>query len=150
MLWICCGYLVHAQQIDTSGFTSNAVFLEVGGNGGMFSLNYERIFSMSDKTYVAPRLGVSEWSNDEEPNRYILVTGVSILTNGPKHFVEFGLGCTFYFESNLETWYPLLIGYRYHGPKGFLFRFSPMFITSSNTESFGNTVWLGASFGYTF
>lgn len=150
LIGMCSLHLAHAQSQDSSGIRKHSIYLEFGGNGGMISINYDRIIRIDPQVCLVPRIGFSEYSNSEEPSRYILVTGVSMLLNGPKHFIECGVGWTFYFDSDLEQLWPVSFGYRYQGQKGFLFRFTPMYMISNTSDSFGNSLWLGVSVGFSF
>ncbi len=145
----------------------NAVFLELGGNGLVYSINYERIFGDSD---FSVRVGLSyislSASNSSTSAKLNLVT-VPVLGNyyvgGRDHKLQLGAGLTFFYASGntgsndgLVSFSGLVpaptvaIGYRYLPAKGgftFFIGFTPFIIPGNNKIV---QPWAGMSFGGAF
>jgi hypothetical protein len=143
----------------------NGVFLELAGNGGSYSINYERQLYNS----IAGRVGFTYLGND-------LLFPISIgkaFGAGTHHF-EINLGFTFYhysvpvqYKNGIQQqlsfdWFNSLyltsfVGYRYQKPdKRFFYRcgFSPLW-RFYNSDPDSNTLyqfipWGGMSAGYRF
>ena len=135
---------------SSSNFSSNTIYVELGGAGGLYSVNYDHRISKE----IGFRLGFTAWS---------IVTGFPVTLNylvGSKgHYLELGIGAVLGFtsfqnrsfvESALRVGQSVgtaTIGYRYqpHGG-GLLFRiaFTPLFPPNHFYP------WGGISFGYAF
>lgn len=82
---------------------------------GIFTVNYSRMIPGEHVAFTLAG-GVSFIEGG-------LIVETTMLTGGTKHFFEPGI--LFYFDS--ETFWPMIrTGYRYQGPKGFLFRIAPL------------------------
>lgn len=131
----------------------HSVYAELGGNSGLYSLNYDYTFSMSEKTQIAFGSGFGLYnilphdSFSGRKNIYYLTPGMNFLFGKNSHHFETGINVLL-----IGTVIPSLrFGYRYQPVKGgFLFRiaFTPM--VSVGTIDGTIVPWGGLSFGYTF
>ncbi len=110
----------------------NTFFLELGGNGMFYSLNYDRILLSRDTWKLSGRVGALYVPSFKADNRHM--TGVpleiSYLRGRGKHFLEVGLGLTGLYDTyplsetrirELAVMGTARIGYRYQKPEGGLF-----------------------------
>ena len=159
---------VGAQAMPAVAVPRNAVYLELLGSGGVFSLNYERLV----RERVAFRVGAGSWTSDDvfgagETTITTLPVTVSLVTGRDRHFVELGGGILLgrkRFESSFgdpgrsTSIFSLsgLLGYRYQQPGGgFLFRsgFTPLLGLGSEEDAYPETQLMpsvGMSFGWGF
>lgn len=115
------------EQKDTvSIYKKNAVFVELLGNGTLYSLNYERLIHILPYLSFSARVGASM----DHVGSYYFPVLVNVIAGHNGHYGEFGLGTTIdltHYELNnkWETTYlkTFNIGYRYQKPGGkWLFR----------------------------
>ncbi|HEU0053131.1 MAG TPA: hypothetical protein VFQ39_08130 [Longimicrobium sp.] len=154
-----------AQAAPAAVTARNAVYVELLGNGVLYSVNYDR--RLTDN--VAGRVGVSFLTVEEDDGDRGTLAMAPIVASylfgeGNSHF-EAGLGVLLASASvsdvgddEGEDWFDLsgsasgvlgtgVLGYRYQRPDGgFVFRagLTPIF----DTEDF--IPWFGVSFGYAF
>ncbi len=150
-LRLCLLFLVPAASLQVKAqdstplFTAkNAIFLELGGNGLLYSLNYERMFYQKGIFKSAARIGLTTLPRkiETETKTYwdvALPLELVGLIGRSKHHLELGIGYTpsyiaktkleiggsgFEFDGyRLTSVVPLRIGYRYQKPDGgFFFR----------------------------
>lgn len=140
----------------------NAVYLEIGGNAGWYSLNYGRIFYQKGLLKLAGSAGLSMWRHNtsELPHnttktiRWLpaLPLEFSALLGRSSHHLEIGSGITPYLSVTvrrnpdilnssdkvyLGAYLPFRLGYRYQKPEGgFFFRiaYTPLFRLPVNLE----------------
>ena len=144
----------------------NAGFIELGGNAGLYSLNFDRIYYYKDKLKISARVGFAPHFNGIYiEQEYVLENNFILFTN--PHHLELGLGATLqrrynerpgqidnYFWENIlfSVW---RCGYRYQKQDdGFFFRagLTPV-VMSHDEEGFHSNYfqfWAGASFGISF
>jgi hypothetical protein len=129
----------------------NSVYIEILGNGAVYSINYDRIIIQKNMTSLFLRAGGNEYhrrSTDELS--FNLIGAAGFLYGDPRHFLEAGPGFT-YFSGSPDRLVVLSAGYRFQGRKGLLVRATPMYIFNSEKgDTFGNSLWFGASVGYSF
>jgi hypothetical protein len=149
----------------SKGQKSKSVFLEVGGNGGAFSVNFDSRLSDSEKG-LGYRAGVgfippSYVYVESRPTTWTIPVGVNYLFGRRRHYLETGLGLTPYFfngtvsdvmgiQKNDKGIGMLLIpsaGYRY-APPGKAFQ-GRLFV-SPLIGSGGADFYWGLSGGYKF
>ncbi len=139
------------EEPGLNSIQKNSIYLEILGNAAVWSANYDRIIPFNNKVAMFLRLGGNEYHGvDTDKLSFNILGATGILYGGPGGFLDTGIGYTHF------TGYPdrLIIataGYRFQGPKGLIFRATPMYIY--NTEKgdvFGNCFWFGLSFGYSF
>ncbi|TAF95405.1 MAG: hypothetical protein EAZ32_12870 [Cytophagia bacterium] len=126
------------SQNDTSVTTKrNAVYVELLGNAGLYSFNYERQIARQRNNYFNLRLGAAYlwWREARTP---VFVVEPIYLKGGKNHFLELSISATFFSsrkifapEANppkeIRASFMPRIGYRYQSPnKSLLFRFGVM------------------------
>lgn len=156
LIFLFCCAILNAQEIpdNETGYKNirkNSVYFEFLGNGVVYSLNYDRIFPLSEKLALTARIGGSEYHGSETDTlNFNIIMGAGILYGVKKHYFESGLvytGMT-YFPDNLIS---VVAGYRFMGLKGFVIRVTPMYIYNTEKgDTFGNSLWVGFSLGYSF
>ena len=145
-LLLMVGFPASAQNYRDSFRARNAVYAELGGNGDLVSVNYDRIVYQKSMVKAAVRIGIAsnQFFSDEEPGFYpvVPIEALGMVGRFQKHF-EFGLGYTrrFTYEPDLlRNLYFSRIGFRYQNPTGGLVvrvGFTPFLSTESNTKSPG-------------
>ncbi len=155
-------------QSDFSGTTRNNVYVEILGNGGLYSVNYERIVV----AHFALRLGFGAWkAADWFSDRKSAIIAVPVMGNllfgERKSKWELGAGFLFghrnltSISGNSKTGSSIfdltgVIGYRYQPSSGgFLFRIglTPFYALNSEEIAYpGKGLFLsgGVSIGYNF
>lgn len=115
----------------------NNAFVELGGNGFLGSLNYERLIT----NWLSVRLGYN-------PILYpVMFLTTNILIGESEHKFQAGIGLL----TNLG--FTGTIGYRYQPQtNGLLFRigFTPIFRVQLFSSAYSDLPWGGISVGYTF
>jgi hypothetical protein len=142
--------------------TKNALYFELLGSGGLYSINYERNIHRN----IYGRVGFGTWqvndsfSMNPEPGRIttipLLITYLSGHTN---HHFELGGGLLLgnkkdYMGSSSISTLNGYVGYRYQSfiSKGFLFRIGIAPFISLNETNYPDSYFLspGLSIGYNF
>lgn len=144
----------------------NMAFIELGGNGGLFSLNYERQYYYRDKLKLGLRGGFAPSFNGIYIEQVYLLEHNVILFRNPHH-LELGLGLTLQRRYNERPnspdhyfWESILFsvwrcGYRYQKQDdGFFLRagLTPV-VTSHDALGFHPgyfQLWAGVSVGISF
>lgn len=150
--------LIGYAQIVDSNFENpvikrHSVFVELGGNSLIYSLNYDYSFATFEKLTFNTGLGVSyfnvslnafpEQDMKDRLHLPIFTPQINMLSGKEKHYFEYGL----FYSLPLNN-LGVRAGYRYQPNEGgFLFRsgFTPMLLGGGLPIP-----WLGVSFGYTF
>jgi len=129
----------------------NSVYLEVLGNGAVYSFNYDRLIPVKDSLAMFLRVGGNEYHGmDTNELSFNFLGEAGILYGGSYHFFETGAGFT-YFSGSPDRLIILTTGYRYQGKRGLLIRATPMYIFNTEKgDTFGNSLWIGLSIGYSF
>jgi hypothetical protein len=163
---LAAGAPMAGAQTSTTG-TGNGVYLELLGNGGLYSVNYERELIPA----VRMRVGFATWTAvdlfggpGETKIRTVPITG-HVLKGDGNHHVEAGAGVLVGQRSTDSRYagpsgqFVSLIGalgYRYQRPaRGFLFRvgFTPFYGFGDDVRAYpeqGFFPFLGISFGLVF
>ncbi|MEM6261274.1 MAG: hypothetical protein AAGI38_02120 [Bacteroidota bacterium] len=109
----------------TESLHGSAIFLEVGGNGDHYSLNFDNLFVKGEWMGASARFGLSAMPVGEEEIDFSIPITVSGLIGKKFLLAEIGAGSTFLFDTRiLETGTQTLgtgiLGIRYHptGPGG--------------------------------
>jgi len=141
--------------------TKNALYLELFGNGGFYSINYERNFHPN----IYCRIGFESFQTSDLFDRSNTgrITAVpllvSFLSGHGRHHFEFGGGLLLgnrkeFSESNPICDFTSFFGYRYQSliSKGFLFRIGLTPFVSLNETNYPDRFLLsaGLSLGYHF
>lgn len=117
----------------------NSIYVELGGNGVLGSINYDRLFYENNKIHLTGRIGLSIYPSaifQESP--LLMPVEADILIGSEKKFFETGLGFTrdfhsyklYIYDSNgsyeVHNYYNnylfVRLGYRSRSEGGFLFR----------------------------
>lgn len=159
------------ENIPPPPLPKNAVFIELGGNGGLFSLNFDRLLLRKNRVNLSGRIGVSAFPQGPgfdytfilEPNFYYSLNS--------KHHLETGFGTSWFnalsYDEQTEKWsrnqeyiFMPRLGYRFQDilNDGFFFRagFTPIikriYIGEPPNDYNGNgfIFWGGLGFGYSF
>lgn len=149
---------------------ANSVFIDLGGPGFIYSINYER-FLMQDMGVRVGLMyfGIGASSGDSSASVSMMAIPILAEYTGVRagnHALELGIGLDplhFSAEASsggtfggLSGWVvtgTAAVGYRYQDPAGgFLFRatFTPLFIFSPADDGSAFIPWGGVSFGYSF
>jgi len=144
----------------------NAGFIELGGNAGLYSLNFDRIYYYKEKLKLSGRVGFAPHFNGIYIEQQYVLENNFILFSNPHH-LELGLGATLQRRYNERPgqidnyfWENILFGvarcgYRYQKQDdGFFLRagLTPIFM-SNDAEGFHSNYfqfWAGISFGVSF
>lgn len=145
----------------------NALFLEGGGNGILYSLNYDRRKMIKPNFGISARLGYGLTFIGGGIDHAFIGEG-NIFYGGVRHFGEFGIGLT-HARTNSKAWidpngnlhdYESLmlfrLGYRYQPEvdEGFFIRaaVTPVFYKKigSGPDEFLFMFWAGFCFGFAF
>lgn len=160
------GVIVSSSRVDAQE-KRNAFYIEAGGNAGLYSINYDRLMPVSEKTKFAPRVGLSYLGHDF----FIIPIEANFLfgkSAEAKNFKELGLGLTHvttsYFggidfnfgnnddgndDSDAFTLYSLRAGFRHQKPDGgFMYRLAGMLFYNPNTDKL--RPFFGISVGHAF
>jgi hypothetical protein len=155
------------ETAEATGPRHNLVFLELGGNGILYTLNYDRAIAggFTIRVGVGQVLeGANPIASADDELASVDALGIPILANfvggGDRHRLELGAGVTLLYASarsatryraatdaGVTTLATALIGYRYVPPGGgFTYRagFTPL------VSAAGVLPWAGLSFGYLF
>jgi hypothetical protein len=165
LLWTSFSY----GQSDFTQSSRNNFFFELLGNGGLYSINYER-FVVDD---VTSRIGVGVWNDPTSSGGKTSLVTIPVLTSGligsRKSKLEIGLGFlagrqkfTSSFGRSLNWTAPIadgtgVVGYRYQPfEQGFVFRagISCFYVFNGNRRFPYNynrfSIMPGLSFGASF
>lgn len=132
----------------------NAVSFGIGGTGGIFSINYDRIILENPNFFLSLKGGIGSWVSQTNLNFHI--TG-NYNFGQSKHYLEFGIGGAIglgQFDRYYKYYASVpIIGYRYQ-PKseGLLFRaYACTFVLIQ--DAFNNTIgvpMLAVDLGFAF
>ena len=136
-------------QSKTDWNRKNATYIELGGWAFWYSLNYEHRISLADNH----RLGLGGGLMLIPPTKDAsLLAGLHLnYLLGKTHNLEIGITPSVFFGEEKEFYFSPRIGYRYEGPKGFLFRLgiSPSMI-KRESSGLSMLMWAYLFFGYAF
>lgn len=144
----------------------NAGFIELGGNAGLYSLNFDRIYFYKEKFKMSGRFGFAPHFNGIYIEQIYVLENNFILFKNPHH-LELGLGATLQRRYNEKPnqidnyfWENILFsvwrcGYRYQKEDDGMFLragITPVVI-SNDAEGFHSNYfqfWAGVSLGVSF
>lgn len=144
----------------------NAGFIELGGNAGLYSLNFDRIYFYKEKLKISARVGFAPHFNGIYIEQIYVLENNFILFKNPHH-LELGLGATLQRRYNerpnqIDTyfWENILFsvwrcGYRYQKEDDGMFLragITPV-VMSNDAEGFHSNYfqfWAGVSVGLSF
>lgn len=149
---------------STASIAKNVVFFELFGNGGLYSLNYERLFPFKHNFAITTRIGGSLLSQNykaysggiREYGHRAVPVSVSVLY-GKRNKLELGAGYTPDFVINQGNLYDFnnylvgMLGYRYQKPsKGFFFKCGMLYSKNVDMYMYQSIISTYVSFGLTF
>lgn len=137
-----------AQNPDTLVYKKNALFLELVGNAGQYSINYEGILKGGQKGFFTLRIGFSY------TGEYIFPILLNHVSGHHNNHLEMGAGVRFSPTYTLGDGGIITANviYRFQKPNGkFLFRagWTPIFYKLTDQAGLLN-YWCGMSIGYLF
>lgn len=144
----------------------NAAFVELAGNGGLYSLNFDRIYYYKEKVKLSARLGFAINPHGIYVEQTYVLEQNFILFKNPHH-IEFGIGATMQnqFNESCKTtgeylWEKIIYsslrcGYRYQKQDdGFFLKagLTPIFMQQSNCGFNAGyfQLWGGVGVGMSF
>lgn len=169
ILLLISGFDLQAQD----EYAKNGVYLELGGNGGLYSANYERFLSSDFSVRVGFASYSSEtwwddlWSDEETTITTFPILGNYFYGNGSNR-LELGAGVLLGTKKVKDSWVEerngdsaifnltAVVGYRYQKPTGgLIFRagLTPFYSLSGGEDAFpdeGFALSGGISVGYAF
>ncbi len=165
------------QQVpEQKTFAKNAIYGELAGNGGFYTINYERFLTEDASIrvgamYMSISVSAGSGQNMAESSGTWMTFPVLFEYTGIRsgaHALNLGAGLDFfYFSGSVGTFEATAsssgmlpaatvdLGYRYSDPKGgFLFKiaYTPFVFVTAETQNFSQKVqhWAGLSFGWRF
>jgi len=157
ILFFFLALISFGQEIESkTEIRKNAFYFELGGNGGFYSVNYDRIVLSGKRTHLSVRGGLSV-----AHFTYLVPLEINLLFGKRHNFFELGFGETLDANNQragggigFKHYLPFMrFGYRLQkkvNDGGFLFRagFTPTFVVD---EGRGFPIpFAGVSFGYAF
>lgn len=157
MIFFCFTLVSFGQEKKSnSGIRKNAVYFELGGNGGLYSINYDRIVLSGKRTHLSLRGGLSI-----AHFTYLVPIEINALFGKRNSFFELGMGETLDLNKNraggrlsFDHFLPFMrFGYRLQkkiNEGGFLLRagFTPTLILDEG--HLHPVPFAGVSLGYAF
>ena len=150
---------------DTSKHQRNTIYFEFLGNGGLYSLNYDRIIYIHEKIKISAKTGISYTPPLFYSYSHVFKYPTSLnFIYGKKNAVEIGIGYTPVFSLYKKDIFKVYqyysstmvnVGYRYQKKAGgFFFKTGlTLYLTKSNftkNHSINNISWLFVGLGHTF
>ncbi|MBS1636673.1 MAG: hypothetical protein JST26_12220 [Bacteroidetes bacterium] len=140
----------------------NTTYIELAGNAGYYSFNYERLFPLRTKIGVSARIGYS--LSQARPQHALLHGGASQLIPielsfllGKTHKLETGIGYTPLIRTYRGDFYDLnnytgfRVGYRYQPPKeDFFFKVGVLLARNIDPYISRSFITAGIAFGHSF
>jgi len=155
MVHIICSSLIaqvtKSKETEIKRIIHNTIYFEILGNGAIYSINFDRIIPLKNRIAMFLRVGGNQYhGKDTDKLSFNFLGATGMLYGGPRRFLDTGIGYT-YFSGSPDRLITFMGGYRFQGDKGFSFRATPMYIYNSEKgDTFGNNLWFGLSFGYSF
>ena len=145
--------------------SKNSIYLEVFGIAGLYSVNYDRIIKITERSLLAGRIGVSYYNDNNSKTEYLIfpLELTTLRRKNKRHHLEYGFGVVlFLVDDSYSEQYAFImgslrLGYRYQKPEGgLLFRIGftpiiPIAVLQPGSEFDQKIVpWGGISIGYSF
>lgn len=159
-------YVLNAPRDYSKNPAKNAGYIELGGNAGLYSLNFDRIYWYHEKFKSGARIGFSPEPHGLYFEQVYLAENNFILFSNPHH-LEIGIGCTMqrrynekpnepdiYFWENI--WFGVMrLGYRYQKQDDGLFFRAGLTPAITSKDALGYhpdyfRFWAGISIGMSF
>lgn len=160
-------YVLENPRDYTKFPARNANYMELLGNGGLYSINFERIFLYKEKFKISGRVGANVMPIGAQIEQGYVIENSYIFLPNPHH-IEIGPGLTLQRKYNPgcsdttiyvweSVWFAMFrLGYRYQKREdGFFFKAGilPIFYTKNSCYSEfppKNWFWAGAAVGLSF
>ncbi len=161
----CISSPAFSQSYLPNNSSRNSFYLEVLGNGLLYSINYDRILKEKEKSAWVGRIGITYAPPpDQGPG---ILAELNLLLGSSNHHFELGAGSTYYYLFNKKDetlsnpdisllFFTTRIGYRFQKKEGgFLFRaaLTPLYAVNVDQDivQFEKNFILygGVSIGYT-
>lgn len=120
---ICFIFNLSAQlPTKTERYKPNIIYPELGGNGLLYSLNYERIIKQVGSRFFSMRIGYGIIPTNHSGGVEQTLPLELIWVDGIKHHLEYGIGFTTVLGYSSYSAHPVSIipaprvGYRYQAP----------------------------------
>jgi len=142
---------VNLKESGMKSLRKNSIYFEILGNAAVWSVNYDRIIPLKDEMAMFVRVGGNQYhGKDTDKLSFNFLGTTGILYGDHIHFFETSIGYT-HFTGDPDRLIVFTGGYRFQGRKGLVIRATPMYIYNTEKgDTFGNSLWLGLSFGYSF
>ena len=139
------------EEQDFPPVRKNSFYLELMGNGILYSVNYERIFG-DGKIKPFLRIGGNEMHfDDSDTLRFFFVSEAGLTMGRSKNLFDLSLGYTHPLSVlDEDRLFFIRAGFRYMGPGGLIVRFAPMYAINTQEGDVFSGVWFGAALGYCF
>ncbi|MEL7339885.1 MAG: hypothetical protein AAGM67_05305 [Bacteroidota bacterium] len=152
---LLCTASLNAQFLrpqNHSTLSPNIIFLEVLGNGGKLSLNYEQLFFQTDNLGATGRFGFAAFPVGKGVIDYGIPATLSFLAGADHIYGEIGGGTRIAFDNNwLEDGFEIvptgILGIRYHPDRngGIFFKlaYTPAYQEETIQHSAGFAIGIG-------
>jgi len=154
--WLILFQCNAAGQTQTTNFKQNQLYLELGGNGLIYSINYERL--LSENFILRGGFGITPGIIFVEGTFIHIPFTASYLIGSTTSKLELGLGATYFAGEDTELFgldagdqsliiLTGIVGYRYTSPGGFVLRvlFTPLYNSEEDSYFYPS---FGLSFGF--
>lgn len=122
---ICFIFNLSAQSpAKPERYKPNIIYPEIGGNGLMYSLNYERIMKQASAVFFSMRLGYGIIPTHQSGGVEQTIPLEFNWAQGKSHHLEYGIGVTTVLGYSSYSAHPVSfipaprMGYRYQAPNG--------------------------------
>ena len=116
------GFII-LENLPPSKPSYNSFFIELGGNGGIYSLNYDRILVYKSAKGFSIRAGINGYPRGEANWSGVILIEGNFFIGRNNHHIETGIGYTHYrnylklttekWNVSTENYFIPRIGYRY-------------------------------------
>ena len=158
LVFILIAIEITIAQDTNINFKKNQLYLELGGNGLVYSINYERL--LSENFTLRGGFGITPGLIFAEGTFIHIPITASYLIGSKSSKFETGLGATYFAGTDIKVFgldtgdqslifLTGIIGYRYTSPGGFVFRilFTPLYNSETEPEILP---YFGLSLGFAF
>ena len=128
----------------------NAIYLELGGNGLFYSVNYDKVIVGRKSSHLVIRAGFSPVGFISGDNSFLLPLEINVLLGKQNNFLEIGGGVSLFLGDDdygsFENFATFRLGYRHQSESGLMMRAAMVPLISRSEKM----MWVGLSVGYTF
>ena len=152
LIVLTCVVFGQDEKPEKTSMRKNTVYLELGGNALYYSVNYDRIFSITKIAHVSLRTGFfmsPEFGSGH--NYYVVPLEVNALLGKENNFFELGFGQSLLIENSsysneFDAYTTLRLGYRHMSESGLMVRAGIVPIL----KEYDSLIWIGLGVGYAF